>query len=252
MSVLQACALFLAVVVHGAAIAQGSAGELALYESQRIVDMPTAGVLPRGGMLIRAIAFEQGGLLAEAIVAPLQRVQLGLGYSGVGIIGSGTIGWQDVPAVHVRWRFLDETLVLPALTLGLETLGRGPVIGTTFATPAPGAFIAASKQFRWWLGGCALHGGIGYGFDLHFNGTTMNAWLGVEQSLGRSIAISLEANPGSIEQARPLMLGSVVRWSVLRGATVELYLRDLGSRMNNRPTRAVGVEFIALLSQVMW
>ncbi len=241
-----------AVAVRTPMAAQGSAGELALYESQRIVDMPTAGMLPRGAIAIRVIAFEQGGVLSEVIVSPLSQVQLGLGYSGTGIIGSGAIRWQGTPALHLRWRILDETLLFPAIAIGLETLGRGSVSGNSFATPAPGAFIAASKQFRWWLGGCAVHGGVGYGFDLRFNGRTTNAWLGIEQSLGRSVAVSFEVNPGSIEHAMPLLFNAVVRWSVIRGATLEFYARDLGARMGSQPTRALGIECIALLSQVIW
>jgi hypothetical protein len=232
--------------------AQGSAGELALYESQRIVDMPTAGILPRSGIALRAIAFDEGGLLAEALVSPLAQLQFGLGYSGIGVISNRSVQWQGVPALLVRWRFLDETLTLPALAVGIETLGRDAVNNNSFATPAPGAYLVASKQFRWWLGGCAVHGGVGYGFDLRFNGTTVNAWLGIEQSLGRSLAMSLEVNPQSVEYSKPVLVSAVIRWSVIRGGTLELYVRDLSAQRSNQPTRAFGVELITLLPQVLW
>ncbi|MCS7000536.1 MAG: hypothetical protein RML15_07775 [Bacteroidota bacterium] len=243
--------LVLSALVHSA-FAQGSAGELALYESQRIVDMPTAGVLPPGGFLLRLLMFEQGGMLGETLWSPLSRVQVGIGYSGSRVIGSLPVEWQGVPAVQVRWRVVDETLTFPAVAIGLETLGRGNIIAHAFATPAPGAFLALSKQFRWALGGCAVHLGAGYSFDLRFNGRDMNAWVGLEQSLGRSAALSVELNPQSVERDLPLLLNAVVRWSVLRGATLELYARDMLVRTAPQPIRSIGVEFIALISQLVW
>lgn len=234
------------------AIARGSAGERAPYESQRIVDMPTAGMLPQQSMLIRTIAFERGGILAEALVSPLSNVQIGIGYSGTGIVGHDVIQWQGVPSLQFRWRFLDERRSFPACVVGLETLGRGVVRANAFATPSPGAFLAFSKQFRWALGGIALHAGIGYSLDLRFNGQGFNGWVGVEQSLGRSVALSVEANPQSLEQTAPLLFNMVVRWSVLNGATFEFYARDLLSRTAIRPIRSAGIEFIAFLSQVAW
>jgi len=233
-------------------IAQRSAGEFAVYESQRIVDMPTAGVLPRGCVLFRLLAFEEGGILLEALVSPLPRLQLGLGYSGTAIIGTQPPRWQGPPAVLLRWRVIEESLRVPALAIGLETLGRGSTLAAQFTTPAPGAYLAVSKQYRWALGGVALHGGFGYGFDLRFNGRTLNAWAGLEQMLGRSVAVSIELNPRSIETHLPMLLNAMLRWSVLRGATLELYVRDVLAQTAARPIRTVGIEMIAQLSQVLW
>lgn len=244
-----------AVLVHVIAAvcsAQGTAGDLALYESQRIVDMPTAGVLPRGGIELRAIVFDGGGITTEAMVSPLSRVQVGLGYSGSGIVGASGVRWQGLPSLLLRWRFLDETLTLPALAIGVETLGRGEVSSDRFATAAPGVYIAASKQFRWWLGGCAVHAGVGYGLDLRFNGGDVNAWVGAEQALGRSMALGVEINPQSVERTRPLLVNVAARWSVLRGATLEFYVRDVLARTASQPRRWVGIECIALLSQLLW
>ncbi|MCX7929633.1 MAG: YjbH domain-containing protein [Chlorobi bacterium] len=248
---LGAAIVLLSLLVSGTR-GQGSAGELALYESQRIVDMPTAGVLPTGGIQFRAIVFDSGGMTTEALIAPLARVQIGLGYSGSGIVGSGNVRWQGPPALLLRWRFLDETPVLPALAIGVETLGRGEVANGAFATAAPGAYFTLSKQFRWWLGGCAIHAGIGYGLDLRFNGGDINMWIGAEQSIGRSMALSIEANPQSIERSRPLLLNLAARWSVLRGVTLEFYLRDLLARSASQPRRWVGIECIARLSEILW
>ncbi len=245
-------ALALLVFTRCIVIAQGSAGEFAVYESQRIVDMPTAGVLPRDCVLFRVLAFEEGGVLIEALLSPLPRLQLGLGYSGTAIIGTQPPRWQGPPAVLLRWRIIEESLVFPAIALGMETLGRGPTFDAQFTTPAPGIYLTLSKQYRWVLGGVALHGGFGYGFDLRFNGKTLNAWAGLEQMLGRSVAVSIELNPRSIEMQLPLLLNTVLRWSVLRGATLELYVRDVLAQTAARSIRTVGIEMIARLSQVLW
>jgi hypothetical protein len=64
--------------------------------------------------------------------------------------------------------------------------------------------------------------------------------------------MSLEVNPQSIEYSKPVLVSAVVRWSVIRGGTLELYVRDLSAHRSNQPTRAFGVELITLLPQVLW
>lgn len=233
-------------------MAQGSAGDGALFQSQRIVDMPTAGILPRNEVLIRGIAFEQGGILGEVLFSPWTNFQLGIGGTALGVIGTQTILLQGIPSVVLRWRLLDETLTLPAVAIGFETLGRGFLQNYQFEIPAPGAYLVASKQFRWFLGGCSVHAGVGYSFDLRLTARYLNGWVGFEQSLGRSIAVSTELNPLSLERGQPLLMNILLRWSVVRGGTVELYLRDLLAHHNARSLRWFGVEFIGQIGQVFW
>ncbi len=208
-------------------LSQGSAGSSAPYESRVIVDMPTAGVVSKNHLGLTTVVFSGGGLLADLSFAPMDRFNIGVGYSGANVLGSGAITWQGIPSMHLRYRVIEETLEVPAIMAGLQTQGRGPVQNKIFQTASPGLFLSASKQFRWWAGTVALHGGGGYSLDLAFNGQGVNLWAGLEQSLGSSASFMLEVNPTMNDNASGLLLNCSLRWVISTGFTLELQARDL-------------------------
>ena len=70
--------------------AQGSAGTGGKLEPRYIVDMPTAGMLPKGSLGFDSFFLASGGLLVGISVGVLDRFSLGVSYGGNELIGSGT------------------------------------------------------------------------------------------------------------------------------------------------------------------
>ncbi len=208
-------------------LAQGSAGSKAPFESRVIVDMPTAGLLPKGSLGLTTVVFAGGGILCDASFAPIQDFNIGIGYSGVNILGNGSVSWQGIPSTHLRYRIIDETLAFPAIVFGLQTQGRGVVQNKQFETASPGLFASSSKQFSWIGGHLAFHGGLGYSLDLPFNGRGFNAWFGAEQSLGPGAALMAECNPTMNDTSSGLLIHLSLRWVISPGVTLELQGRDL-------------------------
>lgn len=241
--------LLLGILSAATAVAQGSAGTAAPYESRVIVEMPTAGVLAKNTLGLTAIAFADGGILSDVAFAPLTNFNIGVGYSGVRLLGTGNVAWQGLPSLHLRYRIIDETLNFPAITLGLQTQGRGVVSDKRFQTLAPGLFAAVSKQYRWWGGTVSLHGGLGYSLDLGFNGKGINAWGGLEQSLGSSASLVAEFNPNINETTRAALLNVSLRWAIVSGVTLELQGRDVFGNLPGAAgwTRTLAIEVIRRL-----
>jgi hypothetical protein len=236
-------------ILHLGLYSQGSAGANAVYESRTIIDMPTAGVLQRNTLGINIFAGGGGNVITDVSFAPFTNFNIGLGYSGNRVLGTGNIDWQGIPAIHLRYRIIDETLTIPAILLGLQTLGRDGVNDKVFLTRSPGLFAGASKQFRWAIGTISLHGGLGYSLDLGFNGNGVNAWIGLEQSLGSSASFMAEFNPNLNASTSKSLLNLSVRWALVPGVTIELQGRDLfgnlaGSQVWNR---TLAVEIIRRL-----
>ncbi len=229
------CLLLLFLFSSFALLAQGSAGSKAPYESRVIVDMPTAGVVQKGSFGLTNIVFAGGGLLCDLAFAPMEDFNIGVGYSGLNILGSGSVTWQGVPSMHLRYRILDETLKMPAITLGIQTQGRGVVVDKVFETAAPGLFAALSKQFTWSGGTLAFHGGLGYSVDLAFNGKGANVWFGAEQSLGPNASLMAELNPTVGDARSGVLFNLSLRWVITPGFTLELQGRDLFGQL---PTRS--------------
>ncbi len=224
--------------------AQGSAGSKAPFESRVIIDMPTAGVLLKNSLGLNTVVFAGGGLLCDASFAPIDNFNIGIGYSGVNILGSGAVTWQGIPSMHLRYRIIDETLRMPAILLGLQTQGRGVVLNKEFETAAPGIFASLSKQFSWAAGTLAFHGGVGYSVNLAFEAKGANIWTGVEQSLGPNATLMAEVNPTLNDTRSGLILSASLRWVISNGITLELQGRDIFAELPSQQgfTRTLSFE----------
>jgi hypothetical protein len=241
-------ALLLFVVASVHLHAQASAGEQAASESRYIVDMPTAGVLSRGRFAVDGYVFGNSGVLAEFTASPFTNLQLGLSFGGSGFLGNSNIVFQPLPGFHGRFRALDETLTLPALTVGVSTQGRGEYGGGRYLTHSPGIFVAASKNFSF-LGSLALHGGINYSFDPILAERFPNAYIGIEKTIGSVVSLVIEYNPTLDDprvRLRGGLLNTAVRVSTGRGFTIEVQLRDVFHNLPGatQPYRMARVEFI--------
>ncbi|MES2766273.1 MAG: hypothetical protein V4642_10410 [Bacteroidota bacterium] len=225
--------------------AQGSAGSRATIESRTIVDMPTAGVIAKGKISAYTHAFENGGIMAEVSYGVFKNINIGASYSGTGIIGSGAMSFQGIPGAHIRARILDEAIYYPGILLGVQTQGRGAFLKAlkSFQTPSPGAFIALSKAFTWKYGTLALHSGANYSFEGNSTNRKVSYYGGVEQSLLKNVAITLEYN-ALLQEGGDGLANAALRWSFAPGLTAELQLRNLLKRADEKIVRNIALEYV--------
>ncbi len=219
---------------------QGSAGENALLETTKIVDMPTAGLIHKGYYQFTFNFFNTGGLQSEFNISPIENITFGISYSLNGLIGSEKISMQKIPGFFFGWRFINETYTFPALLIGFCNQGFGGYINEEkrFLVHSPGLFLAISKNFKWVIGSIALHSGINYSFDPPINQRNINFYIGFEQSVGPFAALNLEYNATMNEENTNIMsnkglLNSSLRISVTNGVTIQLQLRDLLNHQRN-------------------
>lgn len=231
--------------------ADGTAGEAYSYESQKIIDMPTAGVLPKKGLYVNTTISTGGGLLAEASYGIFRRINIGVSFGGSKVIGEETVDWQKYPGLSIKARPIEETYNIPAITVGFSTQGYGVYDDKSdrYEFMSPGAYLAASKNFRWALGALAVHGGLNY--SLEPKQGSLNYYLGLEQALGSSFALNMEYNFNRDENSAFVkekgLLNLAARWSFTREMTFSLQLRDLlGSRKSSeQAARWLSVEYIS-------
>lgn len=233
--------------------ARGTAGTGARNETRYIVDMPTAGVLEKNSFNVRSIFFSDGGVSLYTLFAPFKRFNIGLSYSGSGIIGSKEPSFQKYPGIQLSYRIVDEKLNFPAVTLGANTQGTGKFFSDPgrYETMSPGIYTAVSKNFTWAAGWVALHGGFGYTFEQKKGNNAPDAWIGIEQSLGTRAAINIEYNPNFNETdeaffANRSLLNASLRVALTPSTTVALQVRDIleNSRIRNDIQRYFCIDYI--------
>ncbi len=231
---------------------QASAGSKARFESRYVVDMPNAGVLPKSDYAIISLIQPNGTTLFDFSYALYTNFNFGLSYSANNLINSGAIDFQKYPSLNLKFRILDETLTMPAFTIGFSNQGRGDYFKSFNRSQilSPGLFLVASKNFKWYLGYISSHFGINYSFDEGSDNKSPNLYFGIEQSLGSQFSFACEFN-GNFNEAnytisKGILLNLAFRWSVSSNVTLELQLKDLlkNQTTNKNYIRAFGFEYI--------
>lgn len=235
-------------------LAQGTAGESAKFEYRYIIDMPTAGVLEKGNVGITTDVMAGGVVVTKMEMGVFNNISFGISYGASNLIGSGKPDWYDLPGVNIRIRVLNETLLLPALTFGFDSQGKGEEFENPkrFAFKSPGFFATMSKNFNF-LGYLSFHGTVNYSLEKNDGDNFVNLMIGAEKTLGSNLSAVAEYD-FALNDNSSLSLGDGkgylnigIRWSIGNGFTLGFDLRDLlqNKKWNpNAADRALRIEYI--------
>ncbi len=234
--------------------AQGSAGESAKYEYRSLVDMQTAGILEKGFVGITSDIMPQGVLIEKLEVGVFDNVSFGISYGGSNIIGTGEPNWYKVPAINLRFRLFNETILMPAITVGFDSQGKGIYSDSLkrYAIKSPGFFAATSKNFAM-LGYLSIHGSVNYSLETKDGDNFMDLHLGIEKTLGSNFSFigeydfALNDNNNQAFGSGNGYLNMGIRWSAGSGLTFGFDLRDLLNNKKLNPStadRAFKIEYI--------
>jgi hypothetical protein len=231
----------------------GSAGTGGGLEPRFLVDMPTAGMQPKGSLAFDAEFYDQGGMLLGVSVGVFDRLSVGLSYGGVGLIGSGPVIMNQIPGFAVRFRPLEESVVLPALVIGFDSQGRGyyDKSQNRYQVKSPGFFAVLSKNTIF-LGYLSLHGGVNYSLENADGNGGTNAFVGAEKTLGPFLSTTLEYNAGLNDRKSNATgkgrgyLNVAVDISFGGGLTLGVNFKDLleNSRGTSGSRRTVRLEYV--------
>jgi len=177
--------------------AQGSAGTDAKYEPRYLIDLPTAGMIPHGNLALDLDFYQSGGLLMELSIGAFDHFLLGVSYGGTKVIGNDKPAWNSAPGFQIRFRVINETVILPAIALGFDSQGKEffNKKNDRYTIKSLGFYAAASKNYNL-LGNLSLHGGVNYSLERADGDRDPNLFIGAEKSLGPIISVLTEYNIG--------------------------------------------------------
>ena len=233
--------------------AQGTAGDKAKYEYRYLIDMPSAGILQKGFAGVTTEILPSGVLIVTIEAGVFENISFGISYGGSNLIGSGKVDWYKLPAVNFRFRVLNESVLLPAITLGFDSQGKGLYDDDNkrYRIKSPGFFGAVSKNFEF-LGYLSLHGSVNYSLEKDDGDNFVNLKVGAEKTLGSSFSLIAEYDLGFNDNSNVyggekgyLNLG--IRFSPGAGFTAGFDLRDLLSNKTdskNAADRSLKIEFL--------
>jgi hypothetical protein len=234
-------------------------------EIQKLIDSPTAGCLKKGQYNFELHVFPQGGVLAGFAVGLFDRFTMGVSYGGIQIIGSESVEWNEQPGVLLKYRLLEESFVMPAVTLGFTNQGHGawvedvvtPRVRTAYTIErytfkAKGMFAVAGKNFEITsLGTIGFHAGVTYNTIEDDDDKNIDAFLGLDKSLNEELTLLAEYDLGtndngnfSIGKDRGYLHASL-RWTFANKLAVELLLKDIlnNSHSTADPSREIRIMY---------
>lgn len=233
---------------------QGTAGENAKHQYRFLIDMPTSGILDKGLVSIGTEYLPHGVVIARLEVGVFDDISFGISYGGVNIIGAGDPIWYKLPSVDLRFKIYHETLLIPAITLGFNSQGKGKFSDSfgRFAIKSPGFFGAVSKNFAL-AGYLSLHGSASYSLETRDGDNFINITGGIEKTLGENLSVvgeydfAFNDNQTSIFGKGNGYFNLGIRWTLGEGFTFGFDLRDLFNNKRFSPStadRAIRIEFI--------
>ena len=96
----------LTILAAAACCMAAGACESQILEDVRLVDSPTAGVLPHGGYLVHGSVGPESSILAGIGIGFFDRVMLGASFGLQKFIGRGDIHVNDRPGFEIRVRLI--------------------------------------------------------------------------------------------------------------------------------------------------
>jgi hypothetical protein len=212
-------------------------------EMQDMVLNPTAGTLKQGQYGLDVRAYGNGGLLAGVGVGLFHRFMFGISFGGEQLLGYKEFGGNELPGVQVRYRLIEETMTLPAITVGFQMQGQGPWYKDEerYLYKAPGAYAAVSRNFRSNYGGFGIHAGINYN-TIEIQGQRgWDGFFGVDFSLNEQLTIVAEYDlalddnfdEDSFGEGEYGYFNAAVRFSFAKALAIQFDVYDLLNTSDN-------------------
>jgi hypothetical protein len=224
-----------------------------MLQPRRLVDAPTAGVLPKASFDFDCRIFPAGdpklgaGVVMGIAVGITNRLNIGLSYGGEGLVGRGkNAKFNSLPGWLIKYRIFEENYFWPGFALGYDHQGYGGIADTTnfdyrgYIYKSPGFFLAFSKNYlllqKVQVG---LHCAFNYSMEDYKNIKWPNLFAGLDIALNEELAIVFEYDFGfNIKDQVPGKhavyahpqdgyLNSGIRWAFSPNFFIEFDAKDL-------------------------
>ena len=215
-----------------------------------LVDMPTAGTLPRGNFNIGLRLYDKGGAQGYTDIGLSSRFQLGISFGGVNIISSNDPDWNPRIGFSLKLRLIDELEVFPALAVGYSDQGNGAYSDQyeRYTFKSRGFYAVMTRSFYFYKWTSSWHLGVNYSLEDNIdNDDDINPFLGFDVTFDYNLGIFLEydAALNDDKSAFPEIAGRgrgylnmSVKWLFARNLELEVLATDM--LVNRRDSETFG------------
>jgi len=234
------------------------------YPPRWLVDLPTAGTLPRASFGVAIRLYPDGGAMGMIDIGLSHRMQLGISYGGEGVISNQKADWNENINFNIKFRFVDEMEYFPAITGGFVSQGFGAWNDSLsrYTFKSRGFYAVASRSFYFYNWVAGWHAGINYSLEGKIDeDKSINAFGGFDATFQYNLAFVIEYDAALNDNKSTLpnnggpndfggkgrgYLNTSLRWLFTDNLELEFMLKDL---LTNRKesttfTREVRITYI--------
>ncbi len=228
-----------------------------------LVDVPTAGTLPRAHFDIGVRLFPDGGAIGNTDIGLSHRLMIGIAFGGDNVVSNDDPNWNPKIEFNVKFRLIDELELFPAVAAGFSSQGYGafnvPLDRYTFKSR--GFYAVASRSFYFynWIAG--WHLGMNYSLEHEVDGEKdLNFFGGMDATFNYNLALLLEYDAALNDNRSTLPNGTAnifggkgrgylnlsIKWLFTENLELEALLKDLllNRRESTTITREIRLTYI--------
>jgi len=226
------------VTVNGQMLESDNQNTLYDIPPRRLVDMPTAGTLPRGHYDIGMRVYYNGGGLGYINIGLSSRFMMGISYGAEGVFSNMEPNWNDRIGFSLKFRLVDELEYFPAITIGFTDQGYGPWSDEfkRYVFKSRGFYGVVSRSFYFYKWTAGWHGGINYCMeDDTYEDDNFDAFVGFDATFNYNMALMLEydfaindnKSGSSLSGKGRGYLNFSIKWLFTNNLEIELIGKDL-------------------------
>lgn len=209
------------------------------FAPRKLVDLPTAGTLPRGNFQLGLRIYAGGGALGYADIGLSDRFSLGISYGGTDIVSNEKPEWNPRIGFNLKLRLVDELEFFPAITVGFTDQGYGTWDGAyeRYTYKSRGFYGVLSRSFYFYKWTSGWHFGINHSREYqHDHDKDINFFGGFDATFNYNLAIlteydaALNDNKGDTDHVTGKgrgYLNVAVKWLFADNLELELLFKDL-------------------------
>jgi hypothetical protein len=178
-------------------------------EPARLVNCPTAGLLPRASFDFDIRIFPRGGVIFGLDIGLMKRLMVGMSFGGENIIGEGEADWNPRIEFAAKYRVINESWSLPALAIGYDSQGDGAYDDSLdrYAYKSKGFYAVISKGYAMGDVPFGLHAGANYSLENDDEDKDISVFFGADIRFGDNLAVVGEYDLGTNDDTAEELFG---------------------------------------------
>ena len=214
----------------------------AILLPRKLIDIPTANMLPRGSFDFDFRAYPNGGIFAAVHIGLTNWFLLGVAYGGENILGEGGVNWNPRVEFISRIRIIQESYAFPSLALGFDSQGSGAYNDSLkrYTIKSKGFYAALTKNYLLGTVPIGFHGGINYSLETKDKDKSPDFFVGTDLLFKEQVALEATYALGLNDNRKNSYYSKgrgyfdvALRWLYSESLQLEFQLKNL---LQNRKT----------------